>query len=159
MKVRGTIVGTPLSARLTALCWGALTLLVPVAVSACTSSTSTPTIPSVSATVTGTASGTAPASSGNTPSSGSSTESGSASASGTPGVSSSPPPSTSSATPEVTVTQTITVSGSGIPPAAPVTGGGGTASFQDTLLLALGAVAILAGAGGLAYRRWLGRGR
>ena len=37
MKVRGTIAGTPLSARLTALCWGALTLLAPVAVSACTS--------------------------------------------------------------------------------------------------------------------------
>jgi hypothetical protein len=38
-------------------------------------------------------------------------------------------------------------------------GGGGTAGFQDTLLLTLGAMAILAGAGGLIYRRWLGRGR
>ena len=38
MKVRGTIGGTPFSAKLTVLCWGALTLLVPVAVSACTSS-------------------------------------------------------------------------------------------------------------------------
>ena len=60
---------------------------------------------------------------------------------------------------EVTVTQTITVAPSTIPPAAPVTGGGGTAGFQDTLLLALGAAAILVGGGGLAYRRWLGRGR
>ena len=67
MKVRGTIAGTPLRARLTALCWGALTLLAPVAVSACTSgtSTTTPTVFSPSVT-TGTASGTAPASSGTT---------------------------------------------------------------------------------------------
>jgi hypothetical protein len=65
----------------------------------------------------------------------------------------------SPATPQVTVTQTITVPPSSIPPAAPVTGGGGTAGLQDSLLLALGAAAILAGAGGLAYRRWLGRGR
>ena len=41
MKVRGATAGTPFGARLTALCWGALTLLAPVAVSACTSSTST----------------------------------------------------------------------------------------------------------------------
>jgi len=33
MKVRGTTAGTPFGAKLTALCWGALTLLVPVAVS------------------------------------------------------------------------------------------------------------------------------
>ena len=152
MKVRGTISGTPLSARLTALCWGALTLLAPVAVSACTSGTSTapPTVFSPSVTT-----GTAPAS-GTTPSSGSSSASGSASASGTPGVSSSPPPS--SVSPVATVTQTITVAPSSIPPAAPVTGGGGTAGLQDTLLFALGAAAILAGAGGLIYRRWLGRG-
>ena len=45
MKVRGTIGGTPFSAKLTVLCWGALTLLAPVAVSACTSSSS-PTTPS-----------------------------------------------------------------------------------------------------------------
>ena len=87
MKVAGTIAGTPLRAKLTALCWGALTLLAPVAISACTSgtSTTTPTVFSPSVT-TGTASGTAPASSGTTPSSGSSSESGSSSASGTPGV-------------------------------------------------------------------------
>ena len=159
MKVRGTIAGTPLSARLTALCWGALTLLAPVAVSACTSGTSTapPTVFSPSVTTgTAPASGTTPGS-GTTPSSGSSSASGSASASGTPGVSSSPPPS--SVSPVATVTQTITVPPSSIPPAAPVTGGGGTAGLQDTLLFALGAAAILAGAGGLAYRRWLGRGR
>src|SRR5215475_311786 len=57
MKVSGTLVGTPLSAKLTVLCWGALTLLVPVAVSACTSgtTTSTPTVFSPTVT-TGTAS-------------------------------------------------------------------------------------------------------
>jgi hypothetical protein len=59
-----------------------------------------------------------------------------------------------------TVTQTITTTPTNtVPSGAPVTGGGGTAGFQGTLLLALGAGAILAGVGGLAYRRWLGRGR
>ncbi len=151
MKVRGTTAGTPLSARLTALCWGALTLLALVAVSACTSGSSTapPTVFSPSVT-TGTASVTTSASSAITSPSGSTS---------TPGVTSPASPSTSPATPEVTVTQTITVAPSTIPPAAPVTGGGGTAGLQDTLLLALGVAAILVGGGGLAYRRWLGRGR
>jgi hypothetical protein len=36
---------------------------------------------------------------------------------------------------------------------APATGGGGTAGFQDPLLLAIGGAAILAGAGSIAYRR------
>jgi hypothetical protein len=64
----------------------------------------------------------------------------------------------------VTVTQTITTTPtstvtSTVPSGAPVTGGGGTAGFQGTALLVLGAGAILAGAGGLGYRRWLGRRR
>ena len=145
MKVRGTIAGTPLSAKLTVLCWGALTLLVPVAVSACTSSTSTtpPTIISPTVTSGG-------ASFASTPSS-------ATTATVSPDTST-PSPPTSPATAQVTVTQTITVPPSTIPPVAPVTGGGGTAGFQDSLLLALGAAAILAGAGGLIYRRWLGRG-
>jgi hypothetical protein len=42
---------------------------------------------------------------------------------------------------------------------APATGGGGTAGFQDALLLTVGAAAILAGAGTLAYRRRLIRHR
>ena len=72
MKVRGTTAGTPLSARLTALCWGALTLLALVAVSACTSGSSTapPTVFSPSVT-TGTASVTTSASSAVTSPSGS----------------------------------------------------------------------------------------
>jgi hypothetical protein len=74
----------------------------------------------------------------------------------TPGVVSDSP----TAVPVVTVTQTVTTSpSSSIPSGAPVTGGGGTAGFQGTALLVLGAGAILAGAGGLGYRRWLGRRR
>ena len=154
MKVRGAIAGTPFGARLTALCWGALTLLAPVAVSACTSSSSstTPTIisPTVTNSPTGTDTASASASSGTSP------LSGSTSPTGTPGVVSETP----TAHPVVTVTQTVTTfPTSSIPSAAPVTGGGGTAGFQGTALLVLGAGAILAGAGGLAYRRWLGRRR
>jgi hypothetical protein len=153
MKVRGTLVGTPLSAKLTVLCWGALTLLVPMAVSACTSgtTTSTPTVFSPTVT-TGTAS--AHVTSNGVAGSDGSPGSGAASS---PGVSTAT--ATATVTPAATVTETVTVPASSIPPAAPVTGGGGTAGFQDTLLLALGAAAILAGAGGLIYRRWLGRGR
>ena len=135
MKVRTTIAGTAFRARLTALCWGALTILAPVAVSACSGSTSTPTVPSFSPTVTtGTAS--VPASYGTTPS---------------PGVT-----STATVTPVATVTQTVTVPAatatSFVPTAAPVTGGGGTAGLQDGLLFVLGVAAILAGAGSIIYR-------
>jgi hypothetical protein len=42
---------------------------------------------------------------------------------------------------------------------APATGGGGTAGFQDTLLLGVGGAAILAGAGSIAYRRRVIRSR
>jgi hypothetical protein len=41
----------------------------------------------------------------------------------------------------------------------PVTGGGGTAGFQDALLLGFGVAALLAGAGSLACRRRLTRKR
>lgn len=142
MKVRTTIAGTAFRARLTALCWGALTILAPVAVSACSGSTSTPTVPSFSPTVTtGTAS--VPASDGTTPS---------------PGVT-----STATVTPVATVTQTVTVPAatatSFVPTAAPVTGGGGTAGLQDGLLFVLGAAAILAGVGSILYRRRFTRHR
>ena len=153
MKVRGATTGTPFGARLTALCWGALTLLAPVAVSACTSSSSTTTPPIFSPSVS-TSSGTGSASA--SVSAGTSPTSGSTSPTGTPGVAS----DTSTAQPVVTVTQTITTTPtSTVPSGAPVTGGGGTAGFQGTALLVLGAGAILAGAGGLGYRRWLGRRR
>lgn len=162
MKVRGTTAGTPLGARLTALCWCALTLLVPVAVSACTSGSSTTSPTIISPTVTNSPTGATSAPSGGSASAGTSGSPGSGSpASGTPGVSPGAKSAASSPRPEVTVTQTVTASpnSTSIPPAAPVTGGGGTAGFQGTLLLVLGAGAILAGVGGLAYRRWLGRGR
>jgi hypothetical protein len=161
MKLRGTTAGTPFGAKLTALCWAALTLLAPVAVSACTSSSPTaPTI--ISPTVTNSPTGTASASSGSSASSGTSASAGDTSASGTPGVSSGAGSPSSHAQPQVSiVTETVTASANSnnVPPAAPGTGGGGTAGFQGTLLLVLGAGAILAGAGGLVYRRWLGRGR
>ena len=157
MKVRRTIAGTPLGARLTAFCWAALTLLAPVAVSACTSSSSsTPTVFSPSVTTSPTGSVTASASSGNSPSSGSTV------ASGTPGVSSSslaPRKATSTATVTRTATAPATSSTSRFPSAAPVTGGGGTAGWQDALLLGLGAAAILVGAGSIVYRRRLNRDR
>jgi hypothetical protein len=156
MKLRGMTAGTPFGAKLTALCWGALTLLAPVAVSACTSSS--PTAPTViSPTVTNSPTGTNSAFSGSSASSGTS-----ASAGGTPGLSSGAGSPSSHAQPQVSITtETVTASANStnVPPAAPVTGGGGTAGFQGTLLLVLGAAAILAGAGGLVYRRWLGRGR
>jgi len=155
MKLRGTTAGTPFGAKLTALCWAVLTLLAPVAVSACTSSSPTaPTI--ISPTVTNSPTGTASAFSG------SSASAGNTSAPGTPGVSSGTASASSHAQPQVSiVTETVTASANSnnVPPAAPGTGGGGTAGFQGTLLLVLGAGAILAGAGGLVYRRWLGRGR
>ena len=166
MKVRTTLfAGTALRARLTALCWGALTLLVPVAVSACSGSSTSPTIPTFtpSVTISGTAagSGTAPASGGNTASSGSTASAGSTSASGTPGVSSNSPSPTAhaAATVTITVTAPATSSTSEIPTAAPVTGGGGTAGLQDGLLFGLGAAALLAGAGSIVYRRRLTRHR
>jgi hypothetical protein len=159
MKVRTTIAGTALRARLTALCWGALTLLAPVAVSACSGSSSTPTVPTFtpSVTISGTATGsvTAPASSGSTPSSGTTASS------GTPGVTTSP---AVTATATATVTRTATApatasSTSQIPTAAPAAGGGGTAGLQDGLLFGLGVTAILAGTGSIAYRRRLTRRR
>lgn len=163
MKVRGTTLGV----KLTALCWGALTLLAPVALTACTSSSSPTPSPPVftpSVSISGTASVTASASagnSGNTPSAGS----GSATP-GTPGVTSSATVTVSpratqtvTPTPAATVTPTDSPTDSPVPVAAPVTGGGGTAGFQDALLLGAGLAAIVAGAGSIFYRRRLNRHR
>jgi hypothetical protein len=156
MKVQTTIAGTALRARLTALCWGALIVLAPLAVSACSGSSSTPNVPSFSPTVT-TGTATVPASDGNTPSSGGTSDT------GTPGVTSSSSTSSSTVTPVATVTETVTApatsSTSFVPTAAPVTGGGGTAGLQDGLLFVLGTAAILAGAGSIIYRRRFTRHR
>jgi len=159
MKVRMTLAGTSLGARLTALCWGALTLLAPLAVSACTSgASSTPTVPTFSATVTGPATGSSvPASSATSPGSGSTTSPGSGSTTSPGSATTTPAPHTATATATVTVTPTPT--SSRIPSAAPVTGGGGTAGLQDGLLFGVGVAAILLGAGSIVYRRRLTRDR
>ena len=145
MKVRTTIAGTPLRARLTALCWGALTLLAPVAISACSGSSSSPTVPTFTPTVSISGSITAPSSAG------------------TPGVSSSSPVDTATGEATATVTTTVTQPAptptSEIPTAAPPTGGGGTAGLQDGLLFVLGVAAILIGAGSILYRKRLTRRR
>lgn len=155
MKVRTTTAGAARRARLTALSWGALTLLAPAAVSACSGSASTPNVPTFTPSVSISGTVTAPGSDGTTPSSGTTVTS---TASVTPGVTSS-----ATVTPIVTVTETVTApatsSTSYVPPAAPVTGGGGTAGLQDGLLFVLGVAAILAGAGSIVYRRRLTRRR
>ncbi|HEY4465665.1 MAG TPA: LPXTG cell wall anchor domain-containing protein [Streptosporangiaceae bacterium] len=46
-----------------------------------------------------------------------------------------------------------------MPTGAPAAGGGGTAGMQDGLLFGLGGAALLAGAGSIAYRRRVLRGR
>lgn len=153
MKVRIPTPGTALGARLTALCGCALTVLALVTVSACSGSSSTPTVPTFSPT----GSPTAPATGGATV-----TASGSdgTSGSGPPGDTSNVPAQTATAFATATATVTITVPPSSqIPTVAPVTGGGGTAGPQDLTLFGLGAAAIVFGAGSLAYRRWLNRGR
>lgn len=158
MKVRTTIAGTPLRARLTALCWGALTLLAPVAISACGGSSSSPTVPTFTPTVSISGSITAPASGASS----TSPDVGTSSA-GTPGASSSSPVDTATGVATATVTTTVTEPAptptSGIPTAAPPTGGGGTAGLQDGLLFVLGVAAILIGAGSILYRKRLTRRR
>ena len=150
MKVRVPIARTAFRARMTALCWGALIVLAPMAVSACSGSSSSPTVPTFSPSVN--TSTPVPASFGNTPASGGT------SSPGTSGVNTSAPaPGTATAT--ATATITVAPAVSKVPSAAPVTGGGGTAGLQDGLLFGLGAAAILAGAGSIVYRRRLTRNR
>ena len=159
MKVRGTTLG----AKLTALCWGALTLLAPVGLAACSSSSPTaPTIPSFSPTVSvsGSVTVTAPASNPGTSPSDGSTQTATphpthtVTTTVTPTVTVTPTATAHSATPTPTPTEPATPA----PIAAPVTGGGGTAGFQDTLLLVAGLAAIVAGAGSIFYRRRINRG-
>ncbi len=157
MKVRTTIAGTLLSARLTAAGLGALTVLGSVALSACSGSSGTTTPAIFSPSVTGSA--TAGATASNTASSGATssadaspsvpdTASPTVTASGTKAASAKPSPSP---TPRRSATS--------YPTAAPPTGGGGTAGVQDVLLFGLGGAAILVGAGSVVYRRKLTRGR
>jgi len=140
MRARTAIGWTAHRVRLTAAGWGVTAVLACVALSACTSSppaynTSTPSA-SVSV-LSPSASGAA-----------------SASASYTPSPSASPSPS-----PDASPTLPPTPSYSPYPTAAPVTGGGGTAGFQDAGLAVLGGAAIVAGLGSIVYRQRITRNR
>ena len=152
MKVRTAIGRTALQARLTAAGCGALALLGTATVSACTSGgTSTPPLNTFSITTQPAASGSGSASGGTTSTSTETT---------TPGQTTTTTVTpTQTTTITVTPTQSVSPSSSQIPTQPPITGGGGTAGFQDGLLLAVGAAAIVAGAGGLAYRRRLNKNR
>jgi hypothetical protein len=74
----------------------------------------------------------------------------------TPRASASPSSARPAASPSA---QASPAAASSFPAAAPSTGGGGTAGFQDALLFGLGVAAILAGAGSIAYRRRVIRNR
>jgi hypothetical protein len=135
--MRTAIMGTGLTAKLTMVSCATLTILVSASVSACSgsspSATPTPFSPagSKSATPTNRPSGT-------------------------------PSPTKPSATPSPSHHHHSPAphrSGRPLPNGAPATGGGGTAGFQDAPLLGLGAAAILAGAGGIAYRVKVSRSR
>ena len=151
MKVRTTVTAA-LRARLAVIGYGALTLFALVAISACTSTSSPPVTLS-------------PSNSGSPTASSTASSTASAPATTTPTATPTPTATataTTTATPTPTVTHTVTQAPSpapSTPSAAPQTGGGGTAGFQDGLLFALGAAAIVLGAGTLAFRRLLTRGR
>lgn len=149
MKVRTTIAGAAPRVRLTVAGWGALAILASAAVAGCTSASS-------SSTPSGTSSPSVTASDGgsagtDSPSSGAS---GGTSPSTLPTFTASPTTS-----PSVTYSPPTTESPTAYPTIAPATGGGGTAGFQDALLLGVGAAAIVAGAGSIVYRRRLTRHR
>ena len=150
MKVRTTIAAA-LRARLAVIGYGALTLFALVAISACTSGSSTPPVTlSASGSPTSTSTASPPA-----------TTTPTTTATATPTTTATATP-TATPTPTPTVTRTVVRTPTptpSYPSAAPVTGGGGTAGFQDGLLFALGAAAVVVGLGGIAYRRRLTRGR
>ena len=141
MKARTTIAGSVPGGRRAAVGGAVLAILACIVLSACSAGGST--TPVITPSVTGTASFTAVPSS--TPAS---------SPAGSPSADSTTSPA-ASPTPTPTPSSTPTP----YPTAAPSTGGGGTAGVQDVFLFGLGAGAILAGAGSIAYRRKLTRDR
>jgi hypothetical protein len=144
MKARTAIAWTAHRVRLTAVGWGFTTALACVALSACTSGSTPPAV--FTPAVTG-------SSSVSVSPSPSASASASPSASPSPSDSSSPSPEPSaSPSPSPVVTTPF-------PTVAPVTGGGGTAGFQDAGLAVLGGTAIAAGLGSIAYRRRMTRNR
>ncbi|HXW46094.1 MAG TPA: hypothetical protein VEL03_15005 [Streptosporangiaceae bacterium] len=149
MRMRTTIARTGLGARLTVAGWVTATILAAVLIGACSGSAPKATLPRLSPAATASVS----ASSTATPSS-----SASASPTATPSTSASASPSaTPSASPSASPTPAP--SATSIPAVAPATGGGGTAGFQHAWLVEIGVVAILAGAGCIAYRRKVIRNR
>jgi hypothetical protein len=141
MKLRTIIAGARLSAILRVIGCGAMAILASAAISAC--SGSTPPAASASDTITT-----------GTPTPGG-TVSLPASESGTP----TPTPTETTPTPTPTPTPAPTPTPTPTPTVAPATGGGGTAGLQDAALFVIGGVAIVAGAGGVAYRRRATRNR
>ncbi len=130
MRVRTTIAGTGLSAILSVLGCGTMTIFVSATVSACsTSSTSTP---------------------------GSADTSFSSAASVAPNAGVTTKTVTASPNANTPAPSNPTAAQVNAPPA---TGGGGTAGTQDALLFVVGGVAVLAGAGSFAYRRKVMRNR
>ncbi len=144
MKVRATAAQAGFTARLTAVRWGAIAMLASAAVAACTTSSPSVTLPSSSPARSSSATPTA------RPSRATSTATPSASPS-------TRPPASESASPSPSATPRH--SASPFPTVAPATGGGGTAGSHDTLLLGLGAAAMLAGAVSIVYRRKVLRNR
>jgi hypothetical protein len=130
--------------RSTAVGWGLIAVLTCVALSACTSS-GTGGLPTPSGSITRFP----PSASGSE--SPSPTPSSTASSTTSPSGSPTPSPTDTTSPPPVP-----TPSYTSYPP-APVTGGGGTAGFQDVGLAVLGGVAIAAGVASIAYRRRMTR--
>jgi hypothetical protein len=150
MKMRTRIAGTGLSAMLTIIGCGAMTILVSASVSACTGRSGPVSAGSSSFSPGESTSPRPPESSSGTATGSASPKAGSespAAGSGSPGGSSSASPA-QAAKPNTNQ-----------PPAAPATGGGGTSGLRDPLLFVLGGAAVLAGAGSIAYRRKVTRNR
>ena len=139
MKVRAAITRAGLSARLAVAGWSTVTILVSAAVSACSAGTPSPSF--------------SPGTSSPTPAVSASGTAGASASASTGASASASPPASPAVTPTPSASATPSPAASKPPTAAPATGGGGTAGLQDTLLLALGAAAVLAGAASLAYRR------
>jgi hypothetical protein len=150
MRVQATGARPRRSARLAVIGCTTMTIFTSALVSAC--STGTPKAGAHTSFSPGQSS--SPTPDGTLTPSRSGTESPSPSPSLIPPASASPSPSPS-ASPSPVQTETAAASPSPSPflTVAPATGGGGTAGFQDSLLAGLGALAVLAGAGSLAYRR------
>ncbi len=154
MRARTAIAGTAHRVRLTAVGWGLTTMLACVALSACTSS---PTVPTPSSSV----SLLSPSASGSVSATASTTATASATATRPAQPRPPPPPRPRPRPPSPTpdASPSPSPSYSPYPTAAPVTGGGGTAGFQDAGLAVLGGAAIVAGLGSIAYRRRITRNR